>query len=147
MSEDRAISGVAAALLAQGDRLDRLSRLLTAVALVTLLVLPVSFGLPAGLATAIIAAVALLGLLELHFALRVGVDAALFAGLCETADFAALDRSLTGLGLMPQAKAGRPAAARVRGAWRLMLYQALCLAAQAVLILAGAAAALTGSGK
>jgi hypothetical protein len=144
MSDERQLAGVTAALRAQGSGLDRLSRALTAAALIGLLILPASFGLPPGWPAAILAAVALVGLAELFFAGRVGFDAALFAA---APDLAALDRALLALRLMPEARAGRPLAERAQGARRLLYRQGLCLAAQAALILAGAAAAVAGGGR
>jgi hypothetical protein len=146
-SEDAWLASVVAALLATGSRIDLLSRLLTAAALIALLLLPASFGLPAGLPTAVIAAVALVGLLEMHFALRVRFDAALFAQLAEDSDLAGLDRALLALRLMPASKTGRPTGERARGALRLLYRQALCLAAQAALILVGAGVAVFEGGK
>ena len=147
MNDDQRLAAATAALLAAGRGIDLLSRTLTAAALIALLLLPASFGLPAAWPTAIIAAVALIGLLELHFALRVGFDAALFLRLAADPDPAGLDLALIGLGLMPAAKIGRPVAARARGAFQLLYRQAGCLAVQAVLILAGAGVAVAGGGK
>lgn len=146
MSEEGEVAGVVAALLAQGRRIDRLSRLLTAAALIALLVLPVSFGLPATLPTAALAAVALVGFAEMYLAFRVDFDAALFARLAHDPDTAGLDRGLLAIGLLPAAKAGRPLGDRARGAQRLLFRQGICLAAQALLILAAAAFAAAGGG-
>lgn len=146
-ADDRQLLVAAAALLDQGRRIDALSRALTAVALIALLLLPVTLGVPPRWSSGVVAAVALIGLAEAWLACRTGFDAALFAGLATAAeaDLAGLDRALSRLGLMPPAKAGRPTEARAAGARRLLYRQGLCFAAQAGLILAGAAiAALRG---
>jgi hypothetical protein len=49
-------------------------------------------------------------------------------------DFAGTDGALTRLGLLPAAKRGRPAAARVAGARRLFRFQVLALAIQVLLV-------------
>jgi hypothetical protein len=58
-----------------------------------------------------------------------------------------LDGALTGLGLLPDAKAGRPAAPRIAGAFRLLRFQIIALIAQFSLIVAGAAAAAVGAAR
>jgi hypothetical protein len=68
-------------------------------------------------------------------ALRVGFDAALFRRLSLAPDLAAFDTAMTALALMPAAKTGRPMAARVAGARRLIVLQGACLVAQVALIL------------
>ena len=130
----------AAALLEQGRIVDRLSRLLTAAALVSLAVLWF-FRIEAsveilGFATL----VALAGLAETCLAIRVGFDAALFdhqARAAETPDFTRMDAALVELGLLPAAKTGRPVSARVAGARRLFVLQIIALIAQVGLAVAG----------
>jgi hypothetical protein len=145
MTPTRTLLASAAALLDQGRSVDRLSRLLTAAALIGLLVCAAAIGQsPLALATSAIL-VALAGFAELYFAIRVGFDAALFnrlAGAPEPVDFGDLDQALTELGLLPAAKRGRPANARIAGARRLMRFQILALAVQ-VFAIAGGAVALT----
>jgi hypothetical protein len=137
---DRDLAAVAAGLLDQGRRIDGLSRLLTAGAFVTLMLLPI---LPktSWLLPAILVAVALLGLGEIYLAIRVGFDAALFRHLASDRngfDLERLDRALAQLELVPEAKAERGIDERIAGARRLFGWQGLILTAQAVLILAGA---------
>ena len=146
---DRDLAAVAAGLLDQGRRIDGLSRLLTAGAFVTLMLLPI---LPktSWLLPAILVAVALLGLGEIYLAIRVGFDAALFRRLASNRDgfdLERLDRTLARLELIPEAKAERGIDERIAGARRLFGWQGVVLTAQAVLILAGAGLfALLGTG-
>ena len=138
---ERDLAAAAAALLDQGQRADHLSRLITAAAIV-LLLLPSFLGPPPVLLTTILALVVLLGLVELYFAIRVGFDAALFhrwGAVPDGFDCARLDRALLRLGLMPEAKTGRPIAERIAGARRLLAWQGVTLAAQVLLVLVGAA--------
>jgi hypothetical protein len=134
---------VTAALLDQGRTVDRLSCGLTAAAIAVLVILPALTPhfqwLSIGFAAAAVAA----GLAQTWLAIRVGFDAVLFQRLAGTGDFAAIDGALTGLGLTPAGKSGRPAAARVAGARRLFRLQILALAVQILCLLAGAGVALT----
>jgi len=131
--DQRRMLAIAADLLAQGDRLDRLSRLLTLGGLAGsagIFVLGAWPGLLCG-------AVALAGLAELYLALRVAFDAALFRRLAtetDGPDWPAFDTAMIRLGLLPAAKAGRPAEARIAGALRLMRGQAVALAVQLILL-------------
>ena len=124
---------VTAAVLRQGERIDRLSRALTVLSLIGLAVLgTIQDAWPAML---LCAAALLAGLIELWFAMRAGIDAALFQDLAaaeDDPDWEALDAALVRLALMPAAKAGRPAAARIAGALRLPRCQAAALLAQCV---------------
>ena len=135
---------VTAALLDQGRTVDRLSCGLTAAAIAVLAILPALTPhfqwLSIGFAAAAVAA----GLAQTWFAIRVGFDAALFQRLASSGDFAAIDAALTGLGLMPASKSGRPAAWRVAGARRLFRLQVLALAVQILCLLTVAGVALTG---
>jgi hypothetical protein len=131
-SSEREVFAAAAALLAQGRGIDRLSGLLTLAGMAALVALPSPL-LPT--------LVVLAGLAQAYLAIRTGFDAALFGMLAEgrgLADTAGLDHALLGLALMPPAKAGRPAMARIRGARRLLHGQGLLLLAQAGLALAHA---------
>lgn len=60
--------------------------------------------------------------IETWFAVRVGLDAALFDGLGSGVDARDVDGGLLGLGLIAQAP-GRPVGSRVRGAVRLWRWQ------------------------
>jgi len=77
---------------------------------------------------------------ETYLALRVAFDAALFHLLAENAiDVTALDATMTTLGLLPAAKAGRPLGPRVTGARRLLVAQVAAAAVQLLLVLLGTA--------
>jgi len=139
---ERDLAAAAAALLDQGQRADHLSRLITAASALVLLLLPSVLGPSSVLLTTILALVVLLGLAELYFAIRVGFDAALFhrwGAVPEGFDCARLDRVLLRLGLMPEARTGRPIVERIAGARRLLAWQGVTLAAQVLLVLVGAA--------
>lgn len=126
-----------AAFLEQGRILDRLSRLLTAAALILLPLLALlapqmrseTWNVVAGALGLAIA----LGLAELYFAFRVGFDAALFRELAAGSALTGLDQldaSLTWLGLRPKTAGSRPLDDRIGGARQLLRRQALCLALQ-----------------
>jgi len=70
-------------------------------------------------------------------------EAVQLAIAAETPDFAGTDAALSRLGLLPAAKLGRPAEARVAGAKRLFGFQILALVAQVLSVLVGASIALT----
>lgn len=135
----------AAALLDQGRTLDRLSRPLTAAALIAVLITPAMPQQPPGILLASAIAVAIAGLVETYFAIRVGFDAALFRHLAtasEPPDFSVVDGALRRLGLLRGAHVvDRPADGRVGGAMRLLRLQALALAAQILCAIAGASIA------
>jgi hypothetical protein len=147
---DRDLATIAAALLDQGRRAHALSRLVTVAALFVLMLLAAMPGSPSLLMPALLGPVALLGLGEAYLAVRVGFDAALFRRLAapaEALDLARLDEALLRLGLIPPAETGRPIAERIAGARRLLQWQGLMLALQAVLIFTGAGfAVLRGQG-
>ena len=133
-----------AALLDQGRNVDRLSRPLTVAALIGILICPAIMTEPPWMLVAFAMLVALAGLAEAYLAIRVGFDAALFHQLAstpETPDFAGADAALTRLGLLPAAKLGRSAEARVAGARRLIGFQTLALVAQVLAVLVGACVA------
>jgi len=141
----RQLMATTAALLDQGRRVDRLSRPLTAAALIGLLLWPAFAARPSAATVAVLALVALCGLAQTFLAVRVGFDAALFRDLAHEAGSPGLrdlDASLQQLGLMPAAKAGRPLAARAAGARRLLDRQCIALLAQAALAILGALLAL-----
>jgi len=127
----------AACLLDQGRVVDGLSRLLTAAALLVLLLPAVLPASPERLPAVILATVALLGILETFFAVRVGFDAALFHRLSarpDALDFDNLDNALMRLGLVREGR--RSTADRVAGASRLLYRQATMLALQICLVAA-----------
>jgi hypothetical protein len=128
-----------AALLEQGHRLDALSRLLTAGAIILLLLLamfaPAMPSGPSALAGGGLVLAILLGLIELYFAFRVGFDAALFRELAAgkaLTGLGPLDASLAGLGLRRETAGSRTLEDRIRGARMLLRRQTLCLALQLV---------------
>jgi hypothetical protein len=131
--------GAAADLLDQGQLLNRLSVVTTSIALAVLL-LPV---FPATAAMVLVAVlVVLAGLLQLYFAVRVGLDAALFRRLGNDAaedrlDVAAFDSALMALRLLPASKSGFPIATRIVGAKRLLAYQGAAFLLQMLLAVAG----------
>jgi hypothetical protein len=133
-----------AALLEQGRTVNRLSCGLTAAAIAILAILPALTSQTQWTSIGFAAAAVVAGLAQTWFAIRVGFDAALFHRLASTGDIAAIDTALTGLGLMPSGKAGRPAAPRIAGARRLFRLQIVTLALQVLCLLAGAGAGLTG---
>ncbi len=142
-SAKRQMIVVAAALLAQGSLIDRLSRCLTVASLVGTVGVALLVGRSGIAIILLLGAVALTGLVELWFSVRVAIDARLFQSLSaedDGPDWTALDAALTGLGLMPPGKAGRPPELRIAGALRLLRYQAAALAVQFAFVFAGAAA-------
>jgi hypothetical protein len=137
----RPLIAAAACLLDQGRVVDGLSRLLTAAALLVLLLPAVLPAGPQRLPAVILAAVALLGMVETFFAVRVGFDAALFHRLSagpDALDFTNLDNALMRLGLASEPRPGRSTTDRVAGASRLLYRQATMLALQICLIAAAA---------
>ena len=130
----------AAAFLDQGQTVDRLSRLLTAAALITILIGPAITTQPPWILIGSAVLVTLAGLAELYLAIRVGFDATLFrqlANASEAPDFAGTDVALTQLGLLPATKHDRPASTRIAGARRLLGFQIFFLVAQVLSVLAG----------
>jgi hypothetical protein len=142
----RHLLACAAAWLDQGRTVDRLSRPLTAAALIGLVVYPVIAGQQSWVVVGVAMVVALSGLLEAYFALRVGFDAALFHQLAsapEAPNFAGTDAALERLGLLSAAKLDRPPEARIAGARRLFRLQILVLVVQVLSVFSGACLALT----
>jgi hypothetical protein len=131
----------AAALLDQGRTVDRLSRPLTAAALIAVLICPAIAKQPPWILFGSAVLVTLAGLAQTYFAIRVGFDAALFrqlASASDAPDFAGIDVALTRLGLLRATQLHRPAGVRVAGAKRLLRFQTLALVAQMLCIEAGA---------
>ena len=136
-----------AALLDQGRAVDRLSRPVTIVALIGLLIAPAMDPELPRRPVALAIAVLFAGVAELYFAVRVGFDAALFHHLASAASpgeavFTATDAALAQLGLLPAAKAGRSVEARAAGAKRLFALQILACGIQVAVGLVGASMAL-----
>lgn len=129
---------VTASLLARGRQLERLSDGITLLALACSLA-PL-LGLPLALLPRLLCGLLLLlGLAHKYWAMRVALDAELFARLASSADLAAdtqaLDHALHTLRLKPKASDSRDWPARSQGALALLRRQALCLALQVLLIL------------
>ena len=141
--QSRATSAVAAAFLAQGRLIGRLSLPLTAGAILLLVALAVFGPTPPATTTIALLAAIVLGIVERYFAFRVGFDAALFARLADhdrSNALSRLDRALIDLKLLPKEKAGRPFEDRFVGGRKLLLRQAAAALLQ-VFCLIGAAAA------
>lgn len=126
-------ASVCASLLRQGRTLERASRLLGMAGLLAggAQALSGPPHVPFGL---LCLGVFLLWLAQLYWALRVALDAELFALLaCHDTPLPALDAALRDLRLKPSGRDDRPLAARGQGALRLLRRQALLLAAQGML--------------
>jgi hypothetical protein len=133
-----------ASLLRRGRALDRLSSVLTVLALI--IGLAPLLGVTAQPLSAVLCALlVLLGIGQKYWALRVALDAELFQRLAERADQLAvqtidLDQALVLLQLQPANQPARSWHERSRGALGLLRRQVLCLLAQllvAVLSLLG----------
>jgi len=72
----------------------------------------------------------------LFLALRVSIDAALFAALARDPDLPSFDAAMGALGLLPTEKQGRSMAVRVIGLKRLLHMQAFSVAVQLLLLVA-----------
>ena len=117
-----------------------MSRPVTVATLIGMLIYPVVATEPSWRLVGLAVIVVLAGAVEAYFSIRVGFDAALFHQLTnapEGYDFAAIDSALTRLRLLPAAKSGRCAAARVVGAKRLFGFQILALVTQVLSVLIG----------
>jgi hypothetical protein len=135
---------VVAALLRQGALLHGLSRLALLVALLAGLVF-VARRQVAWLPALLCAASVLGGFAQTFFAVRVGLDAALFERLARLADVGgaelaaatvALDTALQRQFALPESSRGRDWAQRIAGARRLFRLQQLALALQWLALLA-----------
>ncbi|AYN17959.1 hypothetical protein CHR29_23490 [Pseudomonas monteilii] len=130
---------VVASLLGRGKQLEHLSDGLTLLALAyglaPLLSLPLT-----PLASVLCSVLLALGVLHKYWAIRVAIDAELFAHLANSVDLAAdtqaLDHALFELKLKPQATDGRAWPARSQAALGLLRRQAVCLGLQLSLALA-----------
>lgn len=130
---------IVASLLRRGRTLDNLSTGLTLLSL--------AFGLAQLLITPVMpllivmsAAIALLGLIEKYYALRVAFDADLFQAVASdearlNERTIALDQALVALKFQPVDKSGRPWALRSQGALKLLRQQLLFLAVQLLVML------------
>ena len=129
---------VVASLLARGRQLERLSDGITLLAAACSLAPLLGLPLPV-LPRVLCAALLLLGIAHKYWAVRVALDADLFARLAASgdlpADTQALDRALHELRLKPNAHDSRDWPARSQGALALLRRQALCLGLQLLLIL------------
>lgn len=140
MSGDIALALVAS-LLRRGRQVERLSDVISLLALAYGLA-PLA-GAPAHTGGAALCALLLVtGLLQKFWAMRVALDAELFACLAAQpeqlpANTQALDQALFALGLKPALADDRDWPVRSRGALALLRRQLLCFAAQVLLALAG----------
>jgi hypothetical protein len=129
---------VSASLLARGRQLERLSDGITLLALACSLAPLLGAPLPL-LPRLLCGLLLLLGLAHKYWAVRVALDAELFARLAASADLhadtLALDQALHALQLKPEARDSRDWPARTRAALALLRRQALCLVLQVLLIL------------
>lgn len=130
---------VIACLLARGRQLERLSDGITLLALACS-VAPLFGAALTPLTKALCITLLLLGLAHKYWAVRVALDAELFARLAASsdlpADTQALDRALFDLRLKPSASDSRDWPARSQAALSLLRRQGLCLLLQVLLALA-----------
>ncbi len=130
---------VVASLLGRGKQLERLSDGLTLLALAYGLAPLLNAPLPP-LASLLCSVLLVLGVLHKYWAIRVAVDADLFAHLARSsdlpADTQALDRALFELKLKPHAADSRAWPARSQAALALLRRQGVCLGLQLALALA-----------
>jgi hypothetical protein len=128
------IAAIAASYLRQGKLIDKISRGLTLLGCVAVIVgTYASAPLPI---TGIAALSVLFGLAEAYFALRAGFDAEIFSHLA-TGSFSAttFDGSMKHLKLFPTNRGLRPMSERARGAMGLVRGQALALGLQILTVL------------
>lgn len=128
-----------AGLLRRGRQLDQLSTGLTLLGLAGGL-LPLLIGRGNLLMALPCVLLILLGVVQKYWAIRVALDAELFATLAadptlRQARIAELDAALVELHMQPATQAARPWDARIRGAYRLLRWQALWLGVQLFLAL------------
>jgi len=138
---DRDLLRCTTALLDQGNTVDRLSRSVTAAALIGVLAIPALGRWQPWTLVAYLTVVTLLGAVEVYLSIRVGFDRTLFgqqATLEPETDFAQLDAALMSLGVITPSKACRPIKNRVAGARRLLHFQIAALAAQVAAVIIGA---------
>ena len=130
---------IAAALLRRGAMVHAASCALTVAALVGATAAAM-LGLPhRALWLSLSAEVVVAGLVEFWLAVRVAVDADLFAAIGTAGnDLDRFDRSMSELGLLAADKTGRPLIVRIRGALRLLKLQAAMLIVQMLAFVIGA---------
>jgi hypothetical protein len=132
-------AAIAGAVLRRGAMVHAASLVLTMAALLASVAVAFVTAKPGAVWLSVGVAVVLLGAVEFWLAARVALDAELFDTIAgKGADLAGFDRAMLALGLMPVNKANRALALRIRGALRLLRLQALALAAQVVVLIAGA---------
>jgi hypothetical protein len=132
---------VTAALLRCGAILDRFAGGLAMLGMLLVMV-GVLFNTTGPHVYTLAAVLFLLGVVQKYWALRVALDAELFAEMANAVgeparNAQAMDRALLDLGLLSATRAGRPWAERCRGALRLLRIQAMLCALQLLLALAG----------
>jgi hypothetical protein len=119
---------------------------MTIAALIGMLIAPAVTAKPSWIVATMAILAALTGLVEGYFAIRVGVDAALFHQLAkapEGGDVDAIDSALARLHMLPPAKQGRSVAERIAGARHLFGCQIVALGLQVLSILVGASISWT----
>lgn len=129
-----------AGLLRRGHGLDLLSNALTLLALAYGLA-PLLGALHSAASSVLCGLLVMLGLAQKYWAIRVALDAELFARLADdaarlTVSTAELDQALHSLGLQPATTQTRDWSQRCQGALRLLRLQAAWLLAQLVLTVA-----------
>jgi hypothetical protein len=134
---------IASIMLGQGGSIDALSRGLAIASLAGLVGLGVLAPHPTAAPLLLIGAACLAGLVQLWFAARVAMDAALFREFSRAEagpDWVLFDEAMIVLRLLPESKTGRPTAARIAGAFRLLTFQIIVFLAQVSLLGAAAVA-------
>ena len=132
-------AAIAGAVLRRGAMVHAASLVLTMAALLTSVAMAFVTAKPGAAWLSVGIAVVLLGAVEFWLAGRVALDAELFDTIAaKGADLEGFDRAMLALGLMPAHRANRALGLRIRGALRLIKLQALALAAQVAVLLAGA---------
>ena len=131
-------AAIAGAVLRRGAMVHAASLVLTMAALLTGLAMAFVTAKPGAAWLSVGIAVVLLGAVEFWLAARVTLDAELFDAIAgRGADLEGFDRAMLAFGLMPADKANRALAWRIRGALGLLRLQALALAAQVIVLIAG----------
>jgi hypothetical protein len=138
-TEETWSAAIAAAVLRRGAMVHAASLVLTMAALLTSVAMAFVAAKPGAAWLSVGIAIVVLGAIEFWLAGRVALDAELFDTIAgKGADLEGFDRAMLGLGLMPADKANRAIALRIRGAFRLIRLQAVALAAQVIVLIAGA---------
>lgn len=129
------------ALLVQHKTIHAVSVVMTLIAVLLLLVF-VLFNTQAYLWFAMLAAVLVLGIAQIYYAIRIGFDVLLLQQLVAATQpismgLALLDNALRQLGLLAPAKAGREIEQRIAGSLRLFKIQTLLCLMQFIIIVSG----------